>query len=163
MPQMVIPDYAPQIVWLVITFLTLYVVMAKVALPRVERVLQERRKRIDANLERAAALKEEADAAIHAYEEALRQAREAAHAALREAAQELAAEAVKRTASFEAILAEKAKAAEKRIAESKAQALAATREVAVEAAADVAAKLIGMEVPKDRASLAVDAVLKGGA
>jgi len=160
MPQMVIPDYAPQIVWLVLTFAALYFAMAKFALPTVERALEERRKRIDANLERANALKEEAEAAAAAYEETLAKARDGAHDALRQAAEALAAEAEKRTEAFDATLAEKTKTAEGRISKLREKAHAETRNVATEVASAISAKLIGASVPGDQVQRAVEAALK---
>ena len=75
MPQLDISVFAPQIVWLTITFLAMYFLMAKVALPRIAQVLDERQTRIDDNLEKAAALKKEAEDAATAYESSLAQAR----------------------------------------------------------------------------------------
>ncbi|MCE2509795.1 MAG: F0F1 ATP synthase subunit B' [Alphaproteobacteria bacterium] len=156
MPQMVIPDYAPQVVWLVITFVALYFAMAKFALPKIAHVLEERRKRIDANLERAGALKAEAEAAGRAYEETLAKARDAAHEALRQATQELSQEATKRTAAFDQSLGERTKAAETRIQEAREKAYGEIREIAIEVAEAATAKLIGGTVPKERIVQAID-------
>lgn len=163
MPQMVIPDYAPQVVWLVITFVALYFAMAKLALPKIERVLEERRKRIDTNLERATILKEEAEAAARAYEETLAKARDAAHEALRQSAQELSEEAAKKTAAFDRELGEKTKAAEGRIQDSRDKAYGEIRDIAIEVTAEAAAKLIGEEVSKDAVIRAVDQTREGKA
>ena len=38
--------YASQLVWLVITFVALYVVLSKLALPRIEGIIEGRRNRI---------------------------------------------------------------------------------------------------------------------
>ena len=130
--------------------------MAKLALPKVERVLQERRKRIDANLERASTLKAEAEAAAAAYEETLAKARDAAHEAIREATQKLSQEAATRTASFDQALGEKTKAAEAQIRNAREKAYAEIREVAIEVAEAASTKLIGGEVAKDRIVQAVD-------
>ncbi|MGE5477250.1 MAG: hypothetical protein ACM3Q1_11385, partial [Bacteroidales bacterium] len=56
--------FLPQIVWLAITFITLYILMAKVALPKIGAVLDERQRKIDDNLDKAAQLKAEAEAAV---------------------------------------------------------------------------------------------------
>lgn len=160
MPQMVISDYAPQIVWLVLTFLVLYFAMARFALPTIERVLEERRKRIDANLDRAAALKEEAEAAAKAYEATLAKARDEAHGLLQQAGEALAGEAAKQTAIFDAQLGEKTKAAESHIAQLREKAYAETRTVAAEVAGAISARLIGADVPGDQISRAVDAASK---
>ena len=163
MPQMVIPDYAPQVVWLVITFVALYFAMAKLALPKIERVLEERRRRIDSNLERATTLKEEADAAARAYEETLAKAHDAAHEALRQSAQEFSKEADRRTAVFDRELGEKTKAAEGRIQDSREKAYAEIRDVAIEVAAEAAAKLIGEAVSREKVIRAVDQAREGQA
>ena len=62
MPQLEqISTFAGQIFWLAVIFCILLAVMLKVALPRVQGILQERRERIDDDLARAAALRDEAE------------------------------------------------------------------------------------------------------
>ena len=63
MPQMEFADYAPQVVWLVITFAVFYFLMARFAIPGVERVLTAREDRIQGDLNRAQALGQQAVAA----------------------------------------------------------------------------------------------------
>ena len=50
MPQLELEYFAPQIIWLIISFTVLWVLMAKVALPRIGLILEERQKRISDNL-----------------------------------------------------------------------------------------------------------------
>ena len=62
MPQLEqIDTYTAQLIWMVIVFTGLYLIMVKIALPRIGAALEGRQARIDADLERASALKEEAD------------------------------------------------------------------------------------------------------
>src|SRR3954453_19265754 len=63
--------FASQLVSLAITFVALYLLMARVALPRVGSILEERRARIDGDLGDAQRLKARSDEAIAAYEKAL--------------------------------------------------------------------------------------------
>src|SRR5438067_5584760 len=67
--------FASQLFWLALIFIILYVVMARVALPRVASILEDRRRRIDADLQEAQRLKRESDAAVAAHEKALSDAR----------------------------------------------------------------------------------------
>ena len=71
MPQLDTATYLPQLVWFAITFILLYVVLWRVALPRITGVLEERQARIDLDLARAEALKKEAAAALEAYEKTI--------------------------------------------------------------------------------------------
>ena len=82
MPQLDPNVFSPQLVWLAISFAILYFLMAKVALPRVGRVLEERQERIEDNLETAEELKKQADTQAEAHEKALSGAREQALSAI---------------------------------------------------------------------------------
>ena len=93
MPQLEqIDTYLSQVVWLVISFVVLYVVMWKTALPRVADVLQERQERIGDDLERAEKLKSEAEAVLEVYEATTAKAQADAQAVLRAGADAFAAE-----------------------------------------------------------------------
>src|SRR5690242_5552873 len=67
--------YASQFVWFAFFFVILYVLMAKVALPRIGGILAERRGRIEDDLKKAQGLREDSDAELAAYEKALNDAR----------------------------------------------------------------------------------------
>ena len=82
-----------QVVWLFVIFGFLYYVMTTYALPRVESVLEERRMRIEADLDAARAAKSEADAAMAAHRDATAKARAEAQAAIATAMQQAQAEA----------------------------------------------------------------------
>ena len=71
MPQLDISTFTPQLVWLAIWFVVLYLLMAKLALPRIARAMEARRRRREDDLARAAQLKAEADEASAAYQKTL--------------------------------------------------------------------------------------------
>ena len=60
-------DYAPQVIWLVITFAVLYILMAKFALPRIAEVLESREQKITNDIDQAQSLGKEAEAAEKEY------------------------------------------------------------------------------------------------
>ncbi len=146
MPQLDVTTFAPQIVWLVITFLAMYFIMAKVALPRIAQVLDERQTRIDDNLEKAAALKKEAEDAAAAYESSLAQARSKAQEEVKAVLDAANAEQAKKQDELAAKLNKELDAAEARIAEAKDKALANIKEVSGEVAKATVEKLSGVSV-----------------
>ncbi len=75
MPQLDPDVFLPQLVWLTITFVVLYVLMVRTALPRIAEVLEARREHITHDLDAAAALKAEADRALAEYEASIAAAR----------------------------------------------------------------------------------------
>jgi len=159
-PQLDAATFPPQLIWLAITFLVLYLLMAKLGLPRVGRVIGRRRERVDGDIEKAQRMKAEAEAVIAAYERALAEARQQAQQALKETTDRLNIEAAERLRKLAEKLGAETAAAERRIAQAKTAALGNIREVALDVARAAAAKLSGGEVDQTRAAAAVDAVMR---
>lgn len=146
MPQLDISTYAPQIVWLVITFLAMYFIMAKVALPRIGQVLDERQSRIDDNLAKATALRKEADDAAKAYEKSLADARSKAQDEVKVVIDQVNAQAAKAQTALADKLNTELLAAEARIAQAKDKALANIKVVSTEVAKATVEKLSGVKL-----------------
>ena len=160
LPQLDASTYAPQVIWLAITFAVLYVIMAKVALPRIGHVLEERRYKIDQNLKMAESLKGEAEAAAEAYEGALADARARAGTVLSDVREGAASDAAGRQAELGARLHADIQEAEAGIAAARDKAVAGIRDVAAEVAHSAAEKLAGETVDAGAVRSAVDAALK---
>jgi F-type H+-transporting ATPase subunit b len=159
MPQLDYLDWAPQLVWLAISFAALYLIMARLALPRIATVLEERRDRIATDLDQAEQLKKQTEEAIAAYEQALAEARARAHAIAQETRDKLGAEVEAERAEVEATLAETLAEAEARIQASKDTALAHVDEVAAETAEMIVKQLVGGKVTKAEVKSAVGKAL----
>ena len=157
MPQLDPTHFASQIVWVAITFVVLYLVMARLALPRISAVLEERRARRDDDNDRAAQLLDEAHAAEAQYEAALADARADAQKIIAETHAQIAAEAGQREQQLAITLSEKTAAAERRIAEAKEAAVNEIATVAVSVAQAATERLIGVAVDDSAAGAAVDA------
>lgn len=162
MPQLNIADFAPQLVWLAITFIIMYIMMAKVAIPRIAEVLENRQNRIATDLAEAKRLSEDSDKAKAEYETALSDARSKAHAMVAELKAEIARDQEAAKAELEATLAKKAKAAEDSITKAKETALANIRQIAGEAAKQAVSKLVAVDISDADATAAVEAGMKGG-
>jgi F-type H+-transporting ATPase subunit b len=160
MPQLDAHTFAPQIVWLAITFVLLYLLMARVGLPQVGNILAQRRQRLDGDLAKAAQMKDEAAAVIASYERTLAKARADAQAMVRETTESLAADAAKRQHELAQALAAETARAEARIAAAKQEALAGLRDVAIDVAEALALKVTGATLDRASAGTAVDAVLR---
>jgi F-type H+-transporting ATPase subunit b len=153
-------NFASQLVWLAIAFVLLYVLMAKLALPRVGAAIETRQKRIDDDIAEAGRLKQDSDAAIAAYEKALADARAGAQTIAGEMRERQAAEAETTRKRLEDQLNAKLADAEKSIAATKEAAMRNVRGIAEDAARAIVERLIG-KAPSDGAvGAAVADVLK---
>ncbi len=158
MPQLDFATFAPQLIWLTLVFGVLYLVMARVALPRIATVIEERRDRIADDLDTAAQLKSDTDDAITSYETALAEARTKAHSIAQETRDRLTAETDAHRADLEGQLAARIADAEKRIDATKTQALTSVRDVAVDVADAITQQLLG-DSDRAAAERAVDSEL----
>ena len=153
--------FPSQLVWLTIAFVLLYVLMAKLALPRVGAIIENRRKRIEDDLADASRLKGESDAAVAAYEKALADARNRAQAIATETRERQAAEAEARRKTLENDLNTKLAEAEKTIAATKQAAMGNVRGIAEDATRAIVERLIGQAPNEKTVAAAVADALKG--
>jgi F-type H+-transporting ATPase subunit b len=138
--------FAPQLVWLAITFAALYLIMSRVALPRVASVLTERRERIRRDLAEAERLKAETDAALASYEKSLADARGKAQGMAKTMRDKVASDMDRERRRVDDANAAKLAETETRIADTKARALANVDQLAAETAGAIVERLIGQSV-----------------
>lgn len=163
LPQLDATTYSSQVVWLVITFIALYILMAKVALPRIGEILEERQNKIEDNLAKAEELKNQADAAAQAYETSLSTARSKAQAAIRDVKEKAASEAHARQSALNETLKSQISASEQAITKARDEALAGIKDVATEVASRIVEKLIGEAPDSKTVTGAIAAALKNRA
>jgi F-type H+-transporting ATPase subunit b len=153
--------FASQLVSLLIAFVALYLIVSRIALPRVGSLLDERQKAIEGDLAEAQNLKDASDAALKAYESELAAARARAQATVNETREKLNAAAEAERKTLEERLTHKLVEAEKTIASTREAAMRNVRGIAAEAAAAIVQRLTGLAPDGKSVERAVDASLKG--
>jgi F-type H+-transporting ATPase subunit b len=135
--------FPSQLLWLAISFATLYFLMARIALPRVRTILADRQQKIADDLDSASASKAKADAAASAYEQSLVLARSNAQNLVRTAHETAAAESERRRQALEAELNLRLAGVEAQIAETKRTAMTNVAGIAREATTAIVEHLTG--------------------
>ena len=135
--------FASQLVWFVIFFVALYVIIARLAIPRIGGIIEARRNRVDGDIAEASRLKEQSDQALKAYEKSLADARNRAQALGNETRDALNAQAEDARKKLEGELNATLAEAEKTIASTKAAAMSNVTGIAVDTAAAIVQQLIG--------------------
>ncbi len=158
MPQFDISTFPTQLTWLAITFALLFFAMHQVALPRIADVLEARRNRIGGDLDRAQIMKEEAEAALAAYEKTLAESMTKAHELQLEMAAAFTEQAALARSKLAVRLAEETQVAEGLISEEKARSLAGIRDIAAELVCASASRLAGMELSVQDAATAIASI-----
>jgi F-type H+-transporting ATPase subunit b len=153
--------FASQLFWLAICFVFLFVMMWKVALPRIGAIIDNRQKRIDDDLAAAAKFKADSEAAVAAYEKALADARGKAQALANETRDKQAAEADATRKKLEGKLNIKLADAEKTIAATKQAAMKNVRTIAADATKAIVERLTGKAPADSAVDAAVSDALKG--
>ena len=163
MPQLDISTYPPQLVWLLITFVALYLVVWKVALPRIVDVRESRQRRIEDDLGKAEALRTEAETVLAALEKSHADAAAEAQGIHRETTQAIGEARTKLQEETAARLAEETQAAEQRIADEQSAARETIPEVAGDVTRAAVERLTGASVADADVQSAVNASWRGGA
>ena len=160
-PPFEFDTFASQLVSLVIAFVALYLIVSRIALPRVGGVIDARQNAIEGDLAAAQKLKDESDAALKAYESELAAARSRAQAIGNETREKLNAASEAERKKLEEQLAAKLAEAEKTIAATREAAMSNVRGIAADAAAAIVQRLTGVLPDGKAVDSAVDASLKG--
>lgn len=160
MPQLDLTTFPNQIFWLAVTLVIIYLVLNRVALPRIAAVLAERQGTITNDLAAAEELKQKAVEAEEAYNKALADARVEAAMIVAGARAEMQAQLNDAMAKADAEIAVKAAQSEKAIAEIRAGAMEAVKEVAKDTAKEIVSAM-GAKSDARAITSAVTARLKG--
>lgn len=160
MPQLDFSTWPNQIFWLCVALVVIYLVLSRVALPRIGAVLAERSGTITNDLAAAEELKKKAVDAEKAYNDALANARVEAAKIVAETKAEIQKDLAKEIAKADIVIAAKAAESEKLIGEIKAGALESVTEVATDTAKELVAAL-GGKADARSITAAITARLKG--
>ena len=157
MPQLDPSLFATQLFWLALTLIPLYLVLWKVALPRVGDVRARRRERIEDDLKKAEGLKAEAEAALAEYQAVIAQATQKAQDALRAAAHEASEDAARQREALSVRLTAEGDAAQARIEAESRRVIDDIGVIASELAQSAASRLAGTDISPEEAVAAVAA------
>ncbi|WP_134724755.1 F0F1 ATP synthase subunit B' [Paracoccus luteus] len=160
MPQLDFSTFGNQIFWLLVTLAVIYLILSRVALPRISRIMADRQGLMTSDLATAEDFKRKARDAEAAYDKALANARTEAGKIVAANKAEIDAELKQAIAKADAEISARAVESERRIGEIRASAAQDARTVAQ----DVAAELVrAFGATPDAAALdaAVDARIKG--
>ena len=152
--------FASQFVWLALVFGALYLLMSRIALPRIGAIMDARRQSVEGDLAEAKRHKDSSDAAIAAYEKALAEARGRAQALANETREKYAAEAGAARKELDATLNTRIAEAEQAIATRRTAAMSNVQDIAIETAAAIVERLTGNAPAKPDIANAVAGTLK---
>lgn len=160
MPQLDFSTWGNQIFWLVLALIAIYLILSRIALPRIGAVLAERAGTITNDISAAEDLRDKAAEAEEAYNKALADARAQAQQIVADAKAEIQADLNAAIAKADAEIAEKSAESEKAIAEIRASALENVEAVAKDTAKEIVAAMGGKADAK-AVNAAVSARMKG--
>lgn len=155
MPQLNFADFPPQLIWLAIVFIGLYLLMDRWLVPSIGSVLEARHGRIEGDLADAKRLKDETAKAIADYERALSDARSKAGAMAQGERESLKNEIDAERAKVEAQLTGRLAQAEAQIKAAKDTAMGEVHGIAGETVEAIVQELLGIKVEKHEALAAV--------
>ena len=145
-------NFTPMLIWLSLSFGLLYLLMAKIALPRVESILHARAHKITKDIGEANAFRARSEEAAAAHDKTIAEAKAKALALAQETHARLTAESEANRLTLETELNARLAASETQILEMKAKAMGNVEAIAGEAAAAIVQHITGR--PADPTAIA---------
>lgn len=149
MPQLQPGDFAPQLIWLAITFAFLYFALARLALPRIAHVLGERKARIGGDLEKAREAQRQSEKAMERYEAEIAAAKAKGQATVRSTRETLDTEMNEKRAVLDQQIAAKNAETEERVQSLLERASSNMEAMTAGVVNDIVKELVGVEVSDD--------------
>lgn len=142
-PPFASETFASQLFWFALLFGGLYLLMSRVGLPRVGAIIKERHEKISRDLDEAAAMQQQADAANIQHEKTIADAKATALATAQAQRDKVTAQTDARRKVTESDLAAKLVVAEKQIADMKTRAMGNVGQIAQDAALSIVQRITG--------------------
>ncbi len=158
MPQLDITTYTSQLFWLCICFFSMYFIMAKIIIPRIADIIDQRQSKIDDYINKAMEIKKQAEESLEKYQNALAQATSEADKSLNKTQEELNALIAKRQEELDKKLREKITSSEAQINKSKEQALQQLHEISENLALEIVKKIGLTEIKPQNIKAAIKKV-----
>ncbi len=153
--------FGPQLISLVLVFGALYLLMSKIALPRVEMILETRRAKHEGDLAEAARLKGESEQGFSSFEKTMSDARVSSQKIAAETRDALAAELGADRKKFDAEIASKLSEADQRIAADRARAMTNVAAIATDTAEVIIDRILNQKPVRADVEQAVNQSVKG--
>lgn len=141
MPQLDTSTYLSQFFWLLVSFLSLWFFMAWVIIPKIEEVLEQRRRKIDDYIQKAETINKQALHSLTKYEKALQKAKNEAEQSLEQNKIALEQNMANKHAELEYLLNKKIADTEYMLAKERQETLAAINDVSNKLALNILTKL----------------------
>lgn len=163
MPQLDFKTFVPQLAWLLVAFVTLYLVMQRLAMPAISDTLERRQAKIQGDLDAAEKANEDTRALVAAYEKRLADAREDARGLMRQQSEADSGAMSARLSELNDRLARQIDDAEKRIAKQRDEVMAGLEQMARDIGQEVYGKLSGQAADQNALAGKVATAMKGAA
>ena len=156
MPQLDYGTFLPQIVWLFLTFIVLYLIMSRAILPKIADVLEQRQDRIASDLEEAEKLRNEAQIVLEEYEKEIENAHLSAQNIIEESKQKISNDTAMLNKDFELELSKLTENAEISINKIREQANSEIKVITTELAQKLTKSLINLDISTEKVKIKIE-------
>ncbi len=160
MPQLN-PDYwISQIFWVILVFVTLYVILWRAILPKINENLENRKSQILTDLDEAQKLKDQSEKKISEYNKILSDAKQEAKKILDKTRKKVNLDIKNKKNQFDLEIGKEIEKAEKEIKTLKFSSIKDVNKIAIEASSEIVRKIVGTEVNASSVSAIVEDISK---
>ena len=160
MPQLNSEFWASQIFWLTLIFITLYIIIWKIFLPKITYSIENRKSRIVNDLNEAEKLKENAEIKLQEYNKIIENAKKEAKKIFDDNKKKLDKDIENKKRKFNEEIEKETVAVEKEILNLKKTSVSNISNIACEVTSNVIKQIVGTDINKSNASAIVNEIIK---